>query len=647
MDVPDHLFRAALETMLDCVSICSAVRRPDGRIADFRIDYQNAAACANNNVRAGEQIGKLLCEELPAHRESGLFEDYVRVVETGEPLLREQVFYEDDYNGKRMTRRFDLRATRLGDGFMVAWRDVTAQRAAEDELRRALAALRESEEKAHARAEELAAVLDAAPAAIWIARDVECNEVTGSRSAHEILRVGRSVNLSKTSADPTPLSHFTVWHDGAEVEARNLPLQRAARGEEVRDFDEEIVFSGGDRLQLFGNAKPLLGPDGQPRGAIAAFVDISAVKEAERAVRESDRRKDEFLAMLSHELRNPLAPVRNAVELLLRGKDDRKLVEVIERQTAHLVRLVDDLLDVARVTQGKIELRRAPLELLTVVGHAVETSRPMIDARGHELTLSLPAAPVQLDGDQARLAQSISNLLNNAAKYTPEGGHITLAAETCGTEVRIAVRDDGIGIAPDDLRHVFDLFAQSHRTLDQAQGGLGVGLTLTRRLIEMHGGRIEAHSEGPGRGSEFVITVPLRSTADAPARRVAPSGVARPRRVLVVDDNADAAESIAMLLESDGHVARVAHDGPAALATARTFSPELVLLDLGLPGKNGYQVAELLRADPACAHSFFVALTGFGREEDRKRSTDAGFRAHLTKPIEYAELGALVRDLPA
>ena len=374
-----------------------------------------------------------------------------------------------------------------------------------------------------------------------------------------------------------------------------------------------------------------------------------ALRQAELradALREADRRKDEFLAMLSHELRNPLAAIHNAVQILaLHGHDPERTErtrELIERQLRQLVRLVDDLLDLSRVTRGKIRLRRAPVDLAQVVSTAVETSRPLIEARGHQLTVALPEPPLHVDADAARLAQVLSNLLNNAAKYTRGAGRIDLLAELADGEVCLRVRDTGIGIAPEMLPRVFDLFVQAESSTDRTQGGLGVGLTLARQLIEMHGGTIEARSEGLGRGAEMVVHLPALS---APAVEQAPGGnqhsasaIAEPLRILIVDDNEDSAESLALLMRLTGHEVRTAYEGLSALAEARTFMPEVVLLDIGLPGMDGFQVARRLRQEPGGDRVMLLALTGYGQDEDRRRSREAGFDHHLVKPIDLERL---------
>jgi signal transduction histidine kinase len=369
-----------------------------------------------------------------------------------------------------------------------------------------------------------------------------------------------------------------------------------------------------------------------------------------RDVQEANRRKNEFLAMLAHELRNPLAPIRNAVEVLrVRGAATPELEwarGVIDRQVQHLVRLVDDLLDVSRITRGKIQLKKEPVDLMAVVSRAVETSRPLIDEHGHVLTLTPALEPLWVEGDSVRLAQVLSNLLNNAAKFTEKGGNIWLTAQRDGAQAVVRVRDSGMGIPADMLGSVFDLFTQADRSLDRAHGGLGIGLTLARQLVEMHGGTIEAHSKGPNQGAEFVVRLllakPALSGLPASTDADAPGNNGAGLRVLVVDDNRDAAESLHLLLQLCGHQTQVAHDGPAALAACESFTPQAVLLDIGLPGMDGYEVARRLRQLPGGERLLLVATTGYGHTEDRHRSRAASFNAHLVKPIDPGELTALL-----
>ena len=373
----------------------------------------------------------------------------------------------------------------------------------------------------------------------------------------------------------------------------------------------------------------------------------------EDALRDADRRKDEFLATLAHELRNPLAPIRNSLQILKMPRVDtatvRQAHEMIERQVHALVRLVDDLLDVARVMRGKIELRKEHVELATVVARAVETAQPLIDVQGHRLELSVPQESLLVDADPVRLAQVIANLLTNAAKYTEANGRISLSATRRDGEVVLRIRDNGIGIAPDMLPHVFDLFVQADHAFTKAQGGLGIGLTLVKNLTQLHGGTVEAHSAGLGKGSEFTVRLPLiraaahgRITGErASATRAASSG----HRLLVVDDNKDAAVSLATLLQLQGHEVRVAHDGSSALAAASSFLPKMVFLDIGMPDMDGYEVARRMRQQPGLEAVVLAALTGWGQEEDRRRTLAAGFNHHLVKPPEPMVLERLLEGL--
>ncbi len=373
-------------------------------------------------------------------------------------------------------------------------------------------------------------------------------------------------------------------------------------------------------------------------------------RRAEEALREADRRKDEFLATLAHELRNPLAPMRNALQVIqLAGGDVAAVAqarEMMERQMRHMVRLVDDLLDVSRITRGKLELRKQRVDLAAVVRTAVEASRPLVEAAGHLLTITLPPQPVFVDGDPVRLAQVFSNLLNNAAKYTDRGGRIWLTAERQGSDAVVSVRDSGLGIPREMLGKVFELFTQVDHTLEKAQGGLGIGLTLVRRLAEMHGGSVEANSEGTGKGSEFTVRLPALFFAPARDERAAEESTpSSRRRILVVDDNRDSAISLGMMLELMGNEVRTAHDGLEAVQAAEVFRPDVVLLDIGLPKLNGYEAARRIRGQPWGRDMVLIAVTGWGQEEDKRRSKEAGFNFHMVKPVEPAALEKLLAGL--
>jgi signal transduction histidine kinase len=379
--------------------------------------------------------------------------------------------------------------------------------------------------------------------------------------------------------------------------------------------------------------------------------EIVRSRAAEEQLQDASQRKDEFLAMLSHELRNPLAPIRNAVEVIRRlAPPDPKLTmarDVVDRQVTLLARLVEELLDVSRISQGKIALKKEPVELSRIISHSVETARPLIDARAQTLSVSVPPAPVWLSADFARLSQVVANLLNNAAKYTGEGGRIELTADAGEGEATISVRDNGTGIETALLPKVFDLFVQGDRALDRGQGGLGIGLTLVKRLVELHDGTVAVASEGPNRGSTFTVRLPCISAVEPqrPAPAVIPfkaSSEVYGRRVLVVDDNVDAAESTAAFLRLEGHEVKAVHDGVQALASLKVFDPHVVVLDIGLPGLDGYAVARQLRERGDTSHVLLIALTGYGQKEDRARAAAAGFDYHYVKPADPREIQAAI-----
>jgi PAS domain S-box-containing protein len=433
------------------------------------------------------------------------------------------------------------------------------------------------------------------------------------------------------------------FHDAVDAGQRHITMRYRMRHKDGRWLHVE------DRAVL------VLDEQGQKLKMHGCTVDVSELKEAEERLRalnaelrDADRRKDEFVATLAHELRNPLAPIRNAVRILqAKGPQDPQLEfgrAVIDRQVSHMSRLLEDLLDVSRITQGKLELRRQLVPLASVVDAAVETSRPAIDAGGHALEVSLPQEPLEVDADPVRLAQVFGNLLTNAAKYTERGGRITLAARQEGTDVVVSVRDTGIGIAPEMLPRIFEMFSQAAPAMQRAQGGLGIGLSLARGIVDLHGGRIEAKSEGQQRGSEFTVRLPLPVAEPGRdgAQPGAPAMLRLSRRVLVVDDNRDSADTLATLLQVLGCDVQVAYDGEEALRMAAAFKPDAVLLDLGMPRLNGFDTCTRMRAEPWGRHVCIVAVTGWGQDEDRRRTKEAGFDAHMVKPADPGMLTELL-----
>lgn len=451
--------------------------------------------------------------------------------------------------------------------------------------------------------------------------------------------------------------------DGSFMPHAQCPMAEVVSGKvaHVRDAEVLIERPDGSRITVVVNIRPLKSAQGEVAGAINCFFDITERKRDEARSREyvgrladADRRKGEFLATLAHELRNPLATIRAGLQVQrLSGTDAQaanSVTELMERQVGHLVGLVDDLLDVNRISQGKIQLRLGRVELASVVDAAVETARSLIERMGHELILAVPPEPIWLNADPLRLAQVVGNLLSNASKFTENGGCIRLTVALRGEEAEVRVRDNGVGIGAEQLPFVFDMFMQCDASMERCSTGLGIGLALVKNLVEMHGGTVEARSAGVGHGSEFVVRLPVSHEAPQPQPMTPPQETLvnkTARRILVVDDNRDAAESLAMLLKLSGHETYIAHDGLEAVEKAAQLSPDLILLDIGLPKINGLEAARRIRGLSQGKRLVLVALTGWGQDADRQRSRDAGFDAHIVKPVDPDVLANLLVEFPA
>ncbi|HZQ60719.1 MAG TPA: ATP-binding protein [Casimicrobiaceae bacterium] len=450
---------------------------------------------------------------------------------------------------------------------------------------------------------------------------------------------------------------MSAWLQAAITKPILAITQVAREVMERRDFSLRVRKTTEDEIGYLVDAfNDMLAEIGRRAAALEASNlslqhEMAERRGAEEALRAADKRKDEFLATLAHELRNPLAPMRNALRILdVAGGDptaQKRARDMMERQLQQMVRLVDDLLDVSRITTGKLALRTERTDLATVIRNAVDTARPFVDSRGHALAVKLPHEPVYLDADPTRLAQVFSNLLNNAAKYTDPGGRIALSAVREGDKVVITVTDNGIGIAPGMQHAIFDMFTQVDHSLERSHAGLGVGLTLARRLVELHGGTIEAKSDGLNRGSQFQVSLPVAATATEPQtapQDAAGTGAVNGHRILVADDNVDFADSFALILRMLGNEVRVTHDGAEALQMAKTFEPEFCFLDIGLPKINGYDLAERLRAAAETRNSTLIAVTGWGQDKDRQRAHAAGFDHHMVKPVDAQAIEALLRS---
>jgi PAS domain S-box-containing protein len=619
---------------------------------DLRYVRINAMMARINGVDSAAVAGRSLAEVLPdvAPRIEPICR---RVLATGEPLVGMEVSGETPAapgERRHFLANYYPILSREGPpaGLGSAVVEITERKRVEE-------ALRETNQT-------LSALVQACPLAVTVLRPQDASVQLWNPAAERMFGWTEEEVLGR----PLP----AVPAERQEELRRNLQL--ILTGEPFQEVEARRVKKDGTPIDVNLWAAPLPAPEG-----MRVLVMVADITERQRLVAErrrleeelrqrveelaaADQRKDEFLAMLAHELRNPLAAISNAGHVLDRkslagdGRRDprsHELIAMIGRQIRHLSRLVDDLLDVSRFSRGRIELRKERVELRRAVEGAVETARPIVEQRRHQLTVSLPEEPLWLEADLTRIEQVLANLLHNAAKFTEPGGSIDLTAEREGSEAVLRVRDDGAGISPELLPRIFDLFVQEERSLARSRGGLGIGLTLVRALVERHGGSIEAESEGPGRGSTFTVRLPLRAedagagldparTGTSPAP--VPAAAEGPARVLLVEDNLDAAEALSELLRMWGHEVETAHDGISALRTARQLRPGVVLLDIGLPGMDGYEVARELRSTPGLGSTRLIALTGYGQESDRHRSRLAGIDHHLVKPVDVEQLRTLL-----
>lgn len=518
--------------------------------------------------------------------------------------------------------------------FTVILRDITERKRAEN-------ALYESEQR-------FANFMQRLPGLAWI-KDIQGRYVYINEAAENIFRFPRAKLYGKTDEEIFP-------YETAEQFRKND--QEALASETGLVTIETLEHGDGILHHSLVSKFPILDSSGLVKGTGGVAIDITEhmqavrqLQDATEKLREADRRKDEFLATLAHELRNPLAPISNGLHILRQAGSDGPVAErvlpMMERQMNHLVRLVDDLLEVSRISRGKIELKKERSDLVAILRHALDTSQPAIQAGNHQLTVALPSEPVWLNIDPVRMTQVFTNLLNNAAKFTEAGGHIDLTLELRDGEAIVSVRDSGIGIPAEMLPHVFDLFTQVKRKLGRSQDGLGIGLSLARSLVEMHGGRIEVHSEGIAQGSEFVVHLPLAilAPADSEETPVPAPAIQATQRILVTDDNQDAADSLALLLRSLGHDVQVVYNGSTALERLVSFKPNVVVLDIGMPDMDGYEVARRIRQHPDGKNVLLIALTGWGQNEDRRHTREAGFDHHLVKPVGIETLQALLASV--
>jgi signal transduction histidine kinase len=627
----------------------------------------------NVSLTRDDMIGKGLFEVFPDNpddpKDTGveaLRRSIALAVETGKPqfmpiqrfpIQRELpngvVVFEERFWSASNTPIFDQ------DGKMAciyhATVEITKQVQAETALRKSELQAIEAARQADAERHRLDAVLEAAPVGIAVA---DANGALQLINPKNKQIWGVTLPLSKNVDEYQEWKGW--WADGSprhgrRVEPYEWPLARALAGEEapyaiveIEPFDPPSL-----RRIVYVSGAPIKNREGRIDGALCAVMDITDRIKAEQELKEADRRKDEFLAMLAHELRNPLAPIAAAADLLelvhLDGDRVKQTSAIVSRQVKHMAGLVDDLLDVSRVTRGLVSLVKERLDVKRILADAVEQVRPFIEAANHGLTVHTPPESAFVLGDKKRLVQVLTNLLTNAAKYTPAGGEITLSMEVDSVHVKVSIADNGVGMDATLLQRAFELFAQAERAADRSQGGLGIGLALVKSLVELHGGSVTAYSDGLGKGSRFIVCLPhlkehteVSDSADSPT---IDATAVKPLKVMVVDDNTDAAQMMSMLLGALGHQVVVEHSSKRALERARVERPHVFLLDIGLPDLDGNELARRLRAQPETANAILVAVTGYGQEQDRKNALSAGFDHHFVKPIDIAKVATVLREI--
>lgn len=623
----EQRYRLLFQSLQEGFYLAEAIFDAEGNCCDALYLDVNPAFEQIMGLSREQIVGKRIIELVPRIKQEWL-EVFGRVTRTGEAVSHQT--YSDVFQ-----QHFEALVFRPEPGkFGVLVTDITDRKQAEEALR--------------ANRDQLDLALVSSRMATF-----EWNILQDKRIWSD--GVHRLMGTRPESFRGTAEEFFRIMHpeDRGTVQAA---LAKAIETDGVYETEYRVVWPDGSLHHIAARGRIHRDDAGRAASMTGVCWDITdrklaeeAVRKANEQLRDADRRKDEFLAMLAHELRNPLSPVLMAVEIMrLAGPRDPILMrqrDVIARQVGHMARLLDDLLDVSRITRGKIQLKMQPLHMTDVFLLAMETAAPLIQARRQTLSIDQPPDPLRVYADPHRLAQVIGNLLVNAAKFTEEGGCIWLSAAREEDNIIVRVRDTGAGIAPEMLPHIFDLFTQADQTLDRSRGGLGIGLTMVRSLVEMHGGRVEAHSEGVGRGSEFVIILPAEPDEAGPLVKSEEPGELRTDtrrfRILVVDDIQDSADSLAQMLSMSGHDARAVHDGSAALDIARAFHPEVVLLDIGMPVMDGYEVARALRAEHGNKMTL-VALTGYAQAADREAARNAGFNHHLAKPVDLQALGELL-----